>query len=134
MTFPRKEDFVAIENVAKYQHLIFNDSCDLGVYVAEIADYENFKRHMKNLIDFYGAERTVCYGATTAVIAIPVEQDGNEFDCIIAEVTYYSQQKPHKNQIKKFHNKNNSFLSFQFDRARLEKESLKIYYNSKLFE
>ena len=134
MSFPCKESLIAVENIHKCQHQIFNDSTDIGIHVAEISNYDDFKWHLKNLIDFYGSERTVCYSATTASIAIPVEQDGNFFDCIILEITYNKQNKPHHSQIKKFYNRYNSFFSIKFDRAKLEKESLKIHYNSKLFK
>ena len=135
MTFPCKEDLITIENVVvKQQHRIFNDSCDIGVHVAEIADYDNFKQHIKNLIDFYGVKKEDCYGAVTANIAIPVEQDGTYFDCVILEITYCIQKTPHQSQIKKFYGKNNSFLSFKFDREMLTKPNMKLEYGSKLFD
>jgi len=137
MTFPCKEDLIFIENMAKQQHRIFDDSCDMGVHVAEIKeviDYDIFKQHIKNIIDFYGVKKENYYETVIANIAIPVEQDGAYFDCIVLEIIYCTQIKPHPSQMSKFHDRNNSFLSFNIDREMLTKADLKINYNSKLFD
>jgi len=134
MTFPFKEKLIQIEQLAKKQDFIFDDSVDTGIHIQDINEYDLFKEAINNIIEFYGAKRTTGYGFVEVDIAIPIEQqDVTAFACVILEVTYTKMNKPVQSQIKKFQG-NNSFISIQIRNARFDRTQMETYYNSKIFE
>lgn len=81
MTFPCKEEFLQLEQLAKRQVRIYNDSCDMGTYLTT-QQVNELRAAVKELKMFYGGTNWTCnagrmkQGAVNG-IKIPFEIEGD---------------------------------------------------------
>lgn len=82
MSFPRKEEFIEFEQLARRQHRIFPDACDYGLLIEEF-DVDRMRANLVSMMEVfrnpvYNYKAEQWHTGKSIEFEIPIEEDDGQ--------------------------------------------------------